>query len=599
MARSKKQLYHNFISYVGVFICGISTLLILGTLLWGFALKKPSPYLGIFTYLVFPAIFLVGLIIFFYGMRRESLRRRRVGEEGILPYPKLDLNDPYQRKIFVWVCVLGSLITILFAFLGYNAFVFTESVTFCGKICHEVMEPEYKAYLNGPHARVPCVDCHVGKGVPWYVKSKLTGLYQVYSVLADAYPRPIPVPITSLRPAKETCEECHWPEKFFGAKLVQRPRFRYDEQNTAEQISIILKTGGGDPRAGQLAGTHWHMTIENEIEFRAKDIALQEIVWVRARHMDGSVTEYFDRRSSLTKEEILSLPIRKMDCMDCHNRPAHVFLSPEQEVDMALAAGRISPSLPWVKKVVVDALAADYSDTVVARQKIAEHISLFYKKNYPDIAASRQDLIEKTIQFAIAAFERNVFPRMKVNFRTYPSNVGHRDWPGCFRCHDGEHVSSDGKVISRECSTCHTLPIRGPLTPLGALLETSEKEWHPFPLLGKHESVLCNKCHERPRLSSDCAECHRLDKSAPMMQDGCDQCHKTAGRVHPLVECKECHEEPQGLHEKHSSVTCTICHQEHKFKMEGREKCYSCHTHLKSHYEPQPCAKCHEFAEQK
>jgi len=595
MGTSKRALYQNFVSYIGAFICGISTLLILATVLWSFGIKKPSPYMGIFTYLVFPFMFMVGLIIFLYGMRRESLRRRRTGREEALPYPSLDLNDPRQRKVFLLAATLGSLLVILFAFVGYNGFVFTESVTFCGKICHEVMEPEYKAYLNGPHARVPCIECHVGKGVPWYVKSKLTGLYQVYAVLADAYPRPIPVPIKNLRPARETCEECHWPQKFYGAKLVQKPHFRYDEQNTAEQITVILKTGGGDPRLGQRAGTHWHMMIENEIEFRALDRELQNIVWVRARHTDGTSTEYFDKKTKLSKEEIYGLPLRQMDCMDCHNRPAHVFLSPEQEVDIALASGSVDPNLPWIKKVAVDALVQDYPDNETAKQEIAKRVTRFYEERYPEVATSSAQKIKKAVEVLKAIYDRNVFPKMNVNFQTYWSNVGHRTWPGCFRCHDNEHVSDEGKVVSMECSVCHTLPQRGPLTQLGALPPTSDEEWHPLPLSGKHQKVLCNKCHGSFRPPKDCADCHKLDKKAPMMNDGCDQCHQVVGSVRPLVDCTDCHGETKALHEKHLDKGCTACHIPHRFRVEGREGCYSCHKDKKDHYKDELCTKCHEF----
>jgi len=595
MAGGRKALYQNWLSYIGAVIGGVSALLILATFLWAFGLRKPSPYIGIFTYLVFPVAFLTGLVLFLYGMRRESVRRRRLRTDEALPYPRLDLNDRRQRRLFGWLVIGGSLLAILFGFLGYNGFVFTESVTFCGKVCHEVMEPEYKAYIAGPHARVPCVECHVGSGVPWYVKSKMTGLYQVYAVLADVYPRPIPVPIKNLRPARETCEECHWPQKFYGAKLIQKPHFRYDEQNTAEQISVILKTGGGDPRLGQRAGTHWHMTVENEIEFRASDRELQQIVWIRAKRMDGTVTEYRDRSTPLSAEQIERLPVRKMDCMDCHNRPAHVFLSPEQEVDLALASGRISPKLPWIKKVAVDALVQEYPDNEVAFQRIRESISTFYKQRYPEVAEQDAAGIEEATDAITAIYERNVFPKMRVDFRTYASNVGHRTWPGCFRCHDGEHVSEAGQVVRTECTTCHTLPQRGPLTPLGALPPAGEKEWHPLPLTGKHQKVLCNRCHGSFRPPSDCAECHKLDQKAPMMAGGCEQCHQVVGDVQPLVACADCHDDLPGLHQKHSSPSCITCHRPHKFRMEGREGCLSCHADRKEHYPPDPCAKCHEF----
>jgi len=219
-------LYRNAVSYLGGLIILISIVMILLFLLLSFSLRTPSPYLGILTYMIFPAFLILGVLIFLYGVFRESRRRRHLGITEALPYPKLDLNDPHQRKRFTFVLTVGCLLGILVAFVGYNAYLFTDSNTFCGKLCHSVMKPEYAAYLNGPHARVPCVDCHVGTGVSWYVKSKVSGVPQVFALWFHTYSRPIPVPLKNLRPARETCEECHWPEKFYGAQLIQNPYFR-------------------------------------------------------------------------------------------------------------------------------------------------------------------------------------------------------------------------------------------------------------------------------------------------------------------------------------------------------------------------------------
>lgn len=248
---NQKGLYRNTVSFFGAYVSIISILLTLFSLLLQFSFKRHSPYIGIFSYLVFPAFFTLGGTLFLYGMRRESLRRRRLGVDEALPYPLLDLNNPGTRKKFGYAVLGSSFLAILLAFVSYHAFLYTETVSFCGQLCHKVMEPEFAAYQGSPHSRVSCVECHVGSGASWYVKSKISGARQVLAVVTGSYPRPIPTPIENLRPARETCEECHWPAKFFGTQLLQIPHFRYDERNTPEQISLGIKTGGGSGKIGR------------------------------------------------------------------------------------------------------------------------------------------------------------------------------------------------------------------------------------------------------------------------------------------------------------------------------------------------------------
>lgn len=270
-ARKGTGLYRNPLSYFGGLVVAGSAILIVFSLALSLLMKQGSPYIGILTYLVFPMFLVLGALIFVFGIRRQIARRRKLGVEAALPYPTLDLNWPEQRKKFTYALLAGFALLLLLAVVSYHAFIFTESVTFCGRVCHTVMEPEYTAYLDSPHARVRCVDCHVGSGASWYVKSKLSGARQVIAVTFHTYPTPIGVPVRNLRPARETCEECHWPQKFYGAQLIQNPHFRYDEANSPEQISLLVKTGGGSTKLGQNAGIHWHMIIQNKIEYVALD----------------------------------------------------------------------------------------------------------------------------------------------------------------------------------------------------------------------------------------------------------------------------------------------------------------------------------------
>lgn len=589
----KTELYRNWISYIGVLIMIVGTVLIVGSAIAWFSITQPSPYHGIFTYLLFPSFTLFGLVLFLYGMRRESLRRIKAKTAEALPYPRLDLNDPKERKRFGWFLIIASILIVVFGFVGYNAFLFTESTTFCGKVCHKVMEPEYVAWSRGPHARVPCVKCHVGEGVSWFVKSKLSGVHQVFAMLLENYEKPIPVPIKNLRPARETCEQCHWPEKFYGAQLKQNPHFRYDEKNTAEQVSLLIKTGGGSPTLGARAGIHWHMAIDNVVRFASTDAKERDIVWVSVTHRDGTTVEYYDKKTTLSKPEIDTLPKKIMDCMDCHNRPSHVFIPPDQAVDQALETQTISSSLPWIKKVAVDALIQDYQDRETAHRQIKESVYSFYRDRYPAVLKEKGEDIEKTIETMIAIYDASVFPEMGVNWKTYGSNIGHRNWPGCFRCHDGSHITEDGKPLPSDCDLCHTLPQRGLLLPLGSLPPSSNQEWHPMELKGRHREIRCDRCHEagfRPPM--DCAECHRIPKDAPMVSDGCESCHTNPGQKQPVIPCLECHDSLSGLHAKHKA-SCDACHKPHRWKSQGEKTCLSCHKGYENHQGGRLCATCH------
>jgi hypothetical protein len=607
MAEDQKKLaylYRNAISYLGALVSAGSLLLIVFVLALEFSLKRTSPYLGIFIYMVFPMFLALGVVLFLYGMRRESIRRRKAGTEDALPYPLIDLNNADYRKKFSYINLGITFLMILMTFVTYNAFLYTESVAFCGTLCHTVMEPEHAAYLTSPHARVGCVDCHVGHGASWYVKAKISGLRQVVAVVTKSYPTPIPTPIANLRPARETCEECHWPAKFFGTQLMQIAHFRYDEKNTPEQISLGIKTGGGSAALGGTAGIHWHMIIQNKVSYIAEDRQKQSIPWVGVHNEKGELLEeYLSLDYKGSKEQLAAIPKDEMDCMDCHNRPTHVFLPPETGVDRAMTTGLIPRTLPWAKKLVVDALVREYPTREKAHEGLTAEITGFYRQKYPALYETRKTDVEKAAKTAIEIYDRSVFPAMKVNWKTYPSNIGHRNWPGCFRCHDGRHVSKKGKVLSIGCTECHTMPERGPLMPLGAVSTTGSMPWHPVELQGKHARILCNQCHSAGyRPPSDCVECHKFDTSAPMMKMACTDCHRKPGEAKPVTACKECHDKVRGLHAKgsHSEAACTDCHKPHDWGISGRDRCLECHSDMKEHNAAKgACIACHSFREGK
>ena len=591
-----RALYHNRTCYLGGAIILVSLLLILSLVLLNITQTRPSPYLGIFTYMILPAVLLLGILIFLSGLIRESRRRRMGIAEAMAPFI-LDLNKPKQRRLLIFLILGGWVFVILLSLGGYKAYHFTESDTFCGKICHSVMKPEYTAYLNSPHARVPCVECHVGPGVSWFVKSKVSGVPQVFATLLRTYPKPIPVPIKNLRPARETCEKCHWPAKFYPATLLQIPHYRYSEKPAAEQISFLVKTGGGTAK-GESMGIHWHMVIQNKVYFKATDSELQHIPWVKLVLPDGSETVFFDKRVELAPAELERLPTHLVDCMNCHNRPTHIFPGPEPAVEMAMVGGEIPPLLPWIKKVAVEALIKEYPGIMNPADGIRQAVEGYYAQNFPAVFKDQKARIDQAVSAIASIYDRIVFPGMKVNWSTYPNNIGHRNWPGCFLCHDGYHVNQSGKVIADSCTVCHTMPQRGPLQPLGGATITNKEPWHPWALKGKHGRILCHVCHQagNPAMPG-CASCHRISTSAVMMSMDCSSCHRKEGEVLPLVKCRSCHSDLKGLHKKkaHASSTCTDCHQPHSWEVTERKLCLACHADKQDHHASSFCGDCHSF----
>jgi hypothetical protein len=340
------------------------------------------------------------------------------------------------------------------------------------------------------------------------------------------------------------------------------------------------------------------MAINEKVYFRATDRQFQQIPWIKVIHSDGSESIYQDKSVTVTDQELKSLPLNFMDCMDCHNRPSHVFLPPETAVDQALAGGNISYKLPWIKKLALDALVKEYNVRQNVREEIRQFIENYYAKNFPAVLKNQKTQMNQAIDTIFNIYERNVFPTMKVNWVTYPNNIGHRNWPGCFRCHNDRHVNQKGKVLTSSCLVCHTLPQRGPLLPLGATVPFSQESWHPWPLKGKHAKILCNLCHRagyRPPL--DCISCHKIPASAPMMAMACNTCHLKEQEVNPIVDCKSCHPSPGGMHQKegHADQVCSSCHPHHTWKVNLRETCLNCHEDKKNHYPPKFCGRCHAF----
>ena len=481
-----RHLERNLISQAGIVIVVVA-LANLGFLIYLDATQpRANPYMGILTWIVAPAILIFGVLLYIGGMLFERRRRRKLAPDEVPEYPVIDLNERRTRLITIVSAVGIILFVTMTVFGSYQAYHYTDSDTFCGTLCHQVMRPEYTAYKLSPHARVGCVGCHVGAGATWYVRSKLSGAYQVYATLANKYPRPIPSPVANLRPAQETCEQCHWPEKFWGAQLKVFDHYQYDEANTPVEVRMLINTGGGNPTGGLMTGIHWHMNIANEVTYIAADEHRQKISWVRMRdRRSGRVTDYRAEDAKMTDAQIAAAAKRRMDCVDCHNRPTHVYVSPDRAVDKAILAGKIDRSLPFVKQQSVAALVKDYPTTPLGERGVAGDLIAYYQKTYPAVYQSKRAAVENSAAALRQIFSSTRFPEMRVDWRTHPDNIGHMATLGCFRCHDDQHVSSDGKRISKDCTVCHTLLTEA---------KTAAEFQHPVDI-GDLKSVNCADCH--------------------------------------------------------------------------------------------------------
>ncbi len=491
------KLAYNWISALGAMTALIALMIMLFLYVIGIFAKQTNPYLGIILYMISPAFLVGGMLLIPVGMLFRWRALRKSAGEAIPAWPAIDLNRKDQRNAAV-VFIFGSFLFLVVSAVGsYQAFHFTESVTFCGKVCHTVMKPEYTAYQNSPHARVACVECHVGPGADWYAKSKLAGMYQVYAVLADVYPRPIEVPIKNLRPARETCEQCHWPQKFFGSQQRIFDHYLYDEKNTHWPINLLVKTGGGDPKTGKVSGIHWHMFIDNQIEYIARDKSRLDIPWVRKTDLKtGRVLVYQNTENPLTEEEIKKATPRVLDCMDCHDRPSHIYNSPDHAIDQAIQVGALPKELPEIKKIAVEAMAKPYETEEEAIAGIAGTIDDFYRRNYPDIFREQHSLINTAILTTQREFARNIFPNMRVRWEAYPNNIGHFYNVGCFRCHEGKHFAEDGQTITRDCHACHTILSQGSGERAAWAKDEAGLAFdHPVDIGDAWQEVGCYECH--------------------------------------------------------------------------------------------------------
>ncbi|MFP3983086.1 MAG: NapC/NirT family cytochrome c [Desulfurivibrionaceae bacterium] len=456
-----RGMWRSPVGLMGVTITTVSaTLLVIGVVFDLFGFFK-NPYAGFFTYLVLPAGMVIGLLLIPFA---AYLRRRKWYKYGISrEHLKLNLSDHRHRRWVVFFMVATVINICILAIVGYEGYHFTESPYFCGKLCHTVMEPEYTAYKRSPHAKIKCAECHIGPGASWFVRSKISGLRQVAAVATDSYSRPIPTPVEELRPARDTCEECHWPEKFYGKKVKEFYSFSNNDQQDPEIKEISLHIGGHNPKTEKFEGIHWHVSNNVEVSYLPADEERTKIPKVRVERADGSVDEYVREGMEIPEAEEgeKEHEWRVMDCIDCHNRPTHRYDMPKERVDFGLLSKRINREIPGIREDSLQILNKEYPTREEAKEKMIEDLLSLQKNRNAEQAVKYEEDIREAGQYLLETYLNNIWPGMNISWGTYKSHIGHQqseEGYGCFRCHDSMHLNEKGESITQDCTLCHDSP---------------------------------------------------------------------------------------------------------------------------------------------
>lgn len=459
-------------------LLGLSRLAILGAAITTFAfiayialtfgelfVFQGNPYWGIALNVIFPGIAVIGLILIAIGLffRIRSLRAQ-TGTESI---NRLVEQHQISRR-YVWQVVVGLTVVnvVAFSYFSYHGYHFTESRAFCGELCHVVMEPEFTVYQESPHSEISCVACHIGEGATWFVKSKLSGLRQVYGVLTGDYSRPIETPVRNLRPAREVCEVCHRPEIFHGNRIEVIQKFAPDERNTRTYTVLNLKIGSGGEKVAA-HGIHWHVSRQHQIRYYAADEKREEINWVASVDAAGKRHVWTRPGTEIPGEAELEQHVRTMDCVDCHNRPTHIYVSPDRALDDLLAREVLDPGLPWIRAYGEEILRRAYDTKEAGLAGIAQ-LPRIYAQRVPEVYEQHREQIEAAVPVLQDTYDTYVWPRMNIRWNTYPSLIGHpiQETSACFRCHDGLLADEQGQGIATDCEACHYVLAREEQDPM-------------------------------------------------------------------------------------------------------------------------------------
>jgi hypothetical protein len=452
-----RGMWRSPLGLMGVALTTVSITLMVVGLVFDMLGLVSNPYANIFTYMVLPGGMITGLLLIPLA---GFLRRRQWHKFGIpREHLHINLSDPKHRKYLIGFISLTVVNLAVLGVIGYEGYHFTDSPYFCGAVCHQVMAPEYTAYQRSPHAKVVCVECHIGPGAQWFVRAKISGLRQVAAVVTDSYSKPIPAPVEHLRPARDTCEHCHWPDKFHGKKIKIFKHFANDNQATPEVNEMALHIGGRNPESDVFEGIHWHVSKNVEVKYLAADAKRTQIARVKVKRPDGSTDEFVKSGSEIA--EAGPEEWRIMDCIDCHNRPAHIYDMPEDVVDFGLLSKAINPVIPGIREDSLIVISGEYATRDEASAKIGPTLmEMQYKRSGDAMQQYRAD-IEKAGQYLVEGYLGNVWPETEVLWGTYKSHLGHKfedEGYGCFRCHDEEHEDNSGKTIKQDCDLCHDEP---------------------------------------------------------------------------------------------------------------------------------------------
>jgi nitrate/TMAO reductase-like tetraheme cytochrome c subunit len=486
----------------------------------------------------------------------DGKRRRRLRWPNI----SIDLRQPGPRRRLLFALVVLGLVGAGVLYAGLSLFHWVESTEFCGALCHP-MNSVYVRYQSSPHAKVDCVDCHVGGGFAYFVQCKLDGLKSLYYVLTDSYERPIKSPVSNLRPARDTCEECHTPNSYTDNIIKTIRHYDHDEASTPLQSTIILKMGGWRETTGISEGIHWHVT--NKVYYIAADEQRQVIMWVGAEQEDGSLREYYARdllgmaQTSFVEQARAEGRVREMDCIDCHNRSAHLIPAPDALVDDAINVGQISADLPFIRDKAVELLMAQYASAADAYAAI-EGLVQYYQTSYPEIYEDQRQEMRVAVNTLKDLYRKSNFPDMALDWQTNPDNEVHSPFLGCFRCHDGKHALGDTEgeeveVISVKCNLCHTVPIVGRgsamLVEAPVIVGAAPDSHSDFRYTVEHRTTTdaereeCYQCHGQGFCENDA--CHNLSHPPDMLYTHSDEYRRTGDQVcyncHQAILCSRCH----------------------------------------------------------
>ena len=418
-----------------------------------------------------------------------------------------------------WVRLLPyitlGLLTAFVVVSSAYAWDYTNSPPFCGETCH-TMPPEYSAYQTSPHARIACVECHIGREfVGNQILRKAGDIKHIVALAFKKYE--FPITAGEMRPAREICEKCHSPEKFSDDSFRQVTHYGDDKDNTPTTILLFLKTGGGSKRQGLGRGIHWH--IENRILYYPTDQHEQTIPYIRVYNDDGSADEFVDLESNFDPASVSEADLKEMDCITCHNRITHLVPTPEASLDKALDLKLIDPAIPEIRLKGVEVLRAAYLSQDQGLNGIAG-LENYYQVYYADYYASNRDTIQSAIATLQDIYRQTVFLEQKSDWKSHANNVGHKDFPGCFRCHDGKHLNADGQAIRLECNVCHSVPVVvGPQD----FVTNIEISRGPEPESHKNPNWIAG---HRTHLGPTCALCHTT--SNPGGTDNTSFCSNSA-----------------------------------------------------------------------